>query len=123
MQKTPQHERRQHPRKSASFDIKIQFHHQTDSQYVELRDISEGGMSFMVDNLVDYHEAQQLHVSIPQYNDNGSLEYQQVQAEIACLQEQDLLSPRAWVQGNRIKIMSRHLLKIMIILTALGQFH
>jgi len=97
MQKTPQHERRQHPRKSANFSIEIQLHHQTDRQHVELRDISEGGMSFLVHNLIDYQEAQQLHVSIPQYNEDGSLGFQHLQAEIAWLQEQDLLNPRAWV--------------------------
>jgi len=32
------------------------------------------------------------------------LDFKHLQAEIARLQEQDLLNPRAWVQGNRIKI-------------------
>jgi len=100
MSQVAHQERRQHPRHSADFSIEIKIENQASSQYVELRDISEGGLSFMVDDLDVFHESQRLCVSIPQYSD-GLLEYQHLQAEIAWLQEKDLLNPRAWV-GLRI---------------------
>lgn len=97
MPQAAQHERRQHPRQNASFSIEIQMETQASSQHVELRDISEGGMSFIVDTLEPYRTGQRLQISIPQYNAQGLLELQHLQGKIVWLQEQDLLNPRAWV--------------------------
>ncbi|MDQ6952537.1 MAG: PilZ domain-containing protein [Mariprofundaceae bacterium] len=95
-QQTPQ-ERREHPRQSVNFHIEVKIHANQTHTTVELRDISEGGMSFIVDSLEDYHEDQRLQVSVPEYDEKGLLQHQHLQAEIAWLQEQDLLNPQAWV--------------------------
>ncbi|MDQ6994478.1 MAG: PilZ domain-containing protein [Mariprofundaceae bacterium] len=95
-----EHERRQHPRKSANFQIKIQNQQNHDKRTVELRDISEGGLSFIVEHLDDYNENQRLGVNIPEYDEQGVLSYQQLNAEIVWLQHKDLLNPHAWVGLN-----------------------
>jgi len=97
MPQIAQHERRQHPRQHVNFSIEVQVENQTLSQHVELRDISEGGMSFIVDDLDAYHEQQVLQVRVPEYDAEGALKHRNLMAKIAWLQEQDLLNPRAWV--------------------------
>jgi len=91
------HERRQHPRKQANFHIKIQTYPDQPMVTVELRDISEGGMSFMVENLDAYNKHQCLGVRIPAYDEKGVLFYQELQMEIVWLQAKDVLNPQAWV--------------------------
>lgn len=92
-----QHERRQHLRENACFHIEIQIEPSQSTWSVKLRDISEGGMSFVVDDLTPYHKNEKLCVSIPEYDANNVLQHQCMQAEIVWLQEQDLLNPQAWI--------------------------
>ncbi|MDQ6973752.1 MAG: PilZ domain-containing protein [Mariprofundaceae bacterium] len=95
--KQAKQERRQHPRQHANFHIKVKTHQERPMITVELRDISEGGMSFIAENLADYSEHQCLGVRIPAYDEQGVLFYQELNMEIVWLQAKDRLNPQAWV--------------------------
>ncbi len=91
------HERRQHARRRANFYIELKLEGDASIRQVELRDISEGGMSFTASCLKDYQQSSRMEIRIPNQQNGGDAAYQSLQAEIVWLQEQDTLNPKPWV--------------------------
>ncbi len=89
-------ERRQHERRSANFYIELRLEGDVSVRQVELRDISDGGMSFTAACLKDYQKKSHVEVRLPKQHNVTSCD-QTLQAEIVWLQEQDPLNPKPWV--------------------------
>jgi len=82
-------ERRQHPRHRVNFYIELKLAGDASVRQVELRDISDGGMSFTAACLKDYQKKSRVEVRIPKQPTQW--------AEIVWLQEEDTLNPQPWV--------------------------
>jgi len=96
-------DRRRHARKTASFNITIQHAEGLDSETVELRDISEGGMSFLASDVSFFSLGQKLHVNIPEYCHEGNHQQQIWLMEIVWLQPSDRFNRKPWIG---LKILS-----------------